>query len=143
MSIIINEIEKIFTLHTKNSTYQMKADAQGTLLHTYYGSRIDDTDMSYRIYSQDRGFSGNPYAMGAVDRAYSTDLMPQEYSCFGTGDFRISGLHVRNSDGSKGCELRVQRAVVEEGKYQLEGLPAVYAEQAETLKVLLKDPYSG
>lgn len=142
MSIIINEKEKLFTLHTQNSTYQMKVDAQGTLVHTYYGSKIDETDMSYRIYSQDRGFSGNPYAMGDVDRAYSTDLLPQEYSCFGTGDFRISGLNVRNQDGSKGCELRFQKAIVEEGKYALDGLPAVYAEKAETLKVFMKDPYS-
>ena len=87
MAIILNESSNLFTLHTKNSTYQMKVDELGTLVHTYYGSKIDETDMSYRIYSQDRGFSGNPYAMGCVDRAYSTDLLPQEYSCFGTGDF--------------------------------------------------------
>lgn len=143
MPIIINEKENVITIHTKNSTYQMKEDAQGTLFHTYYGSRIDETDMSYRICSQDRGFSGNPYAMGVVDRAYSTDLYPQEYSCFGTGDFRISGLHVRNQDGSRGCELRFVKATVEDGKYGLEGLPAVYADKAESLKVVLKDPYSG
>lgn len=143
MSIITNKNGNLFTLHTKNSTYQMKVDEQGTLVHTYYGGRIDETDMSYRIYSQDRGFSGNPYAMGAVDRAYSTDLLPQEYSCFGTGDFRITGLHVKNQDGSKGCELRFQKAVVEEGKYTLEGLPAVYADKAKTLKVFMKDPYFG
>lgn len=143
MPIIINEKENVITIHTKNSTYQMKADEQGTLFHTYYGSRINETDMSYRICSQDRGFSGNPYAMGVVDRAYSTDLYPQEYSCFGTGDFRISGLHVRNQDGSRGCELRFVKATVEDGKYGLEGLPAVYADKAETLKVVLKDPYSG
>lgn len=139
----INIKENVFTLHTKHSTYQMKVDRQGLLLHTYYGSRIDETDMSYRIYSQDRGFSGNPYEMGDVDRAYSTDLYPQEYSCFGTGDFRITGLHVRNEDGSKGCELRFQNTSLEVGKYALEGLPAVYAEDGETLKILLKDSYSG
>lgn len=143
MSIIINEKDNLITLHTQNSTYQMKADAHGTLVHTYYGSRIDETDMSYRICSQDRGFSGNPYEMGTVDRAYSTDLLPQEYSCFGTGDFHITGLHVRNNDGSKGCELRFQKAEVADGKYALEGLPAVYADKGQTLKVWLKDPYSG
>ena len=142
MAIILNESSNLFTLHTKNSSYQMKVDELGTLVHTYYGSKIDETDMSYRIYSQDRGFSGNPYAMGGVDRAYSTDLLPQEYSCFGTGDFRITGLYVRNQDGSKGCELRFVTAMVEEGKYTLEGLPAVYAENTKTLKICLKDVYS-
>lgn len=142
MAIIINGEGNLFTLHTNNSTYQMKVDEQGMLIHTYYGSRIDETDMSYRLYSQDRGFSGNPYEMGDVDRAYSTDLLPQEYSCFGTGDFRITGLHIRNQDGSKGCELHFQKVVVEEGKYSLDGLPAVYAKQAKTLKIMMSDPYS-
>lgn len=30
--------EKIFTLHTQKSTYQMIVDIQGYLLHRYYGS---------------------------------------------------------------------------------------------------------
>lgn len=35
MAIAVNE--KVFTLCTKNSMYQMKADEHGVLLHTYYG----------------------------------------------------------------------------------------------------------
>ena len=42
MAIAVNE--KVFTLCTKNSMYQMKADEHGVLLHTYYGKR---TDYSY------------------------------------------------------------------------------------------------
>ena len=33
----INIKNQIFTLHTKNSTYQMKVDEQNMLIHTYYG----------------------------------------------------------------------------------------------------------
>ena len=40
----INIKNQIFTLHTKNSTYQMKVDEQNMLIHTYYGNRTDDTD---------------------------------------------------------------------------------------------------
>ena len=71
MAIIVDQGKNIFTLHTKNSTYQMKVDELGFLLHTYYGSRIDNTDMSYLIYNMDRGFSGNPYEIGGKDRSYS------------------------------------------------------------------------
>ncbi len=39
MGIFIDEKNKIFTLHTNNSTYQMKADQYGFLLHLYYGRR--------------------------------------------------------------------------------------------------------
>ena len=36
MAIIIDDESRVFSLHTKNATYQMKADAQNVLLHTYY-----------------------------------------------------------------------------------------------------------
>ena len=39
--------------------------------------------------------------------------------------------------------MRFCKATVEDGKYTLEGLPAVYAKQAKTLKILMNDPYTG
>ena len=145
MSIIHNIENNLITIHTRNTSSQMKADRHGYLLHTYYGSRIDDTDMSWLISYSDRGFSGNPHTLGPVDRTYSLDALPQEYSCFGTGDYRVSALHVQNADGSRGAQLRFIRAMVEQGKYTLPGLPAVYADEAdmETLRVLLMDDVSG
>ena len=60
MAVHINETNMLFTLHTRHSTYQMKVE-MGRLMHTYYGPRVDETDMSYRFMRADRGFSGNPY----------------------------------------------------------------------------------
>ena len=141
MPILVNNERNLFTLHTKHSTYQMKVDTLGTLLHTYYGSRIDETDMSCQIGFMDRGFSGNPYEMGAVNKAYSLDVLPQEYSCFGTGDFRTSALRVQNADGSQAVQLRMAGFNVKPGTYGLDGLPAVYADtsEAETLTITLAD----
>ena len=53
MSITMNEKQGLFTLHTKSSTYQMKADQRGTLLHLYYGGRTDDSDHSYLVQYHD------------------------------------------------------------------------------------------
>lgn len=39
MGIIIDGQHRVFTLQTQNTTYQMKADAQDVLLHTYYGEK--------------------------------------------------------------------------------------------------------
>ena len=39
MAITFNETTRIFTLTTAHTTYQMQADAQGYLLHLYYGAR--------------------------------------------------------------------------------------------------------
>ena len=155
MAIIIDEQNKLFTLHTKNSTYQMKADSFGTLLHTYYGKRIDDSDMSYLIVKKDRGFSGNPYECGRTDKSYSLDVLPQEYSCYGTGDYRISALKVQNEDGSCAASLTYQGYQVHRGiKYSLPGLPAVYAKSCaaadpkestlvDSLEITLKDEATG
>ena len=141
--ILVDSNQKLFTLHTAHSTYQMKVDAYGFLLHTYYGSRVENTDMSYTIQCIDRGFSGNPYDAG-LDRTYSLDVLPQEYSTFGEGDYRIPALQVVNADGSFDCDLRYRSYTVQKGKPALCGLPATYGteEAVETLKIILEDPVS-
>ena len=145
MAIIIDENRRVFTLQTRNSTYQMKADSQNVLLHTYYGEKTDNSDKSVLIYQADRGFSGNPYEMGKRDRTYSMDSLLQEYSSFGVGDYRITSLRVQNHDGSQAAELRYTGYRIQKGKYAIPGLPAVYAqeEEAETLVIRLADTYSG
>ena len=62
--IIQDETKRIFTLQTCNTTYQMKADQNGLLLHTYYGPKIREGDLSRLIRYADRGFSPNPNEAG-------------------------------------------------------------------------------
>lgn len=139
MAIIYNEEQQTFTLHTNQSTYQMQVDTYGFLLHLYYGKRTEGC-MDYLLTYADRGFSGNPYDAG-TDRTYSMDVLPQEFPCLGTGDFRSTALIVKNADGSYGCDLRYESYEIKKGKYGLQGLPAVYAseEEAETLEIHMKD----
>ncbi len=140
MAIHIDEAGRVFTLHTAHSTYQMKSDDCGTLLHTYYGKRTDDFDKSYLIfYSAMRGFSGSPY--DCTKAGYSLDVLPQEYSCFGTGDYRDTGLHVRHADGSNAAQLRYVSHRVLPGAQPIPGLPAAHGD-CETLEVTLRDTAS-
>jgi len=145
MAVYADEKQRTFTLQTKNTTYQMKVDAYGMLLHTYYGEKTDNSDLSYRIPPDDRGFSGYAYETSCADDRLSSDLAPQEYSCFGTGDYRISALRVRNENGSQAVTLCYAGYELSRGKYSIPGLPAVYADEteAETLGILLRDPESG
>lgn len=140
MGIVYGEKNRIFTLHTENTTYQMKVDSFGFLLHLYYGKKVE-FGMDYLLTYYDRGFSGSPYDAGD-DRTYSMDLMPQEFPCQGIGDYRKIALAVRNADGSISCDLRYKSHEIKSDKYALPGLPAVYAagEEAETLEILLEDP---
>ena len=133
----------MFTLQTKNTTYQFQADAYGFLLHLYYGPKVEG-ELDYLLTFADRGFSGNPNDVGA-DRTYSMDALPQEFPCMGTGDYRSSALAVRDANGAYSCDLRYEGYRILDGKYSLEGLPAVYAnpEEAQTLEIYLKDPVTG
>lgn len=140
MAITFNETTRIFTLTTAHTTYQMQADAQGYLLHLYYGARTAG-EMDYLLNYGDRGFSGNPNSAGN-DRTYSLDALPQEYPSLGTGDFRNYALNIENADGSQCCNLVYITHEIEAGKYTLKGLPFVRAKEneAETLKIILEDP---
>ena len=142
MSIITEN--NIFTLCTRNSMYQMKADKHGILLHTYYGKKTAVYDYSYLIQRRDHGFSGNPDEAGN-DRTYSTDTLPQEYSSFGSGDYRECALDIRYGTGARSLGLRYEGYEIRKGKYSIPGLPAMYAgeDKADTLVITLKDDVAG
>ena len=70
--ITFDNRQNTLTLSTQSTTYQMKADEKGVLLHTYYGPRLRGDDLSFRICREDRGFSPNPYEADR-DRTYSLD----------------------------------------------------------------------
>lgn len=143
MAIYYQHEERLFSLHTEHSTYQMKVDDLGYLLHLYYGAKITG-NMDYLLTYYDRGFSGNPYDAGG-DKTYSLDVLPQEYPVMGTGDYRSSALIIRNTDESENCVLHYVNHEIKRGKYSLKGLPAVYAsdEEAQTLEILLEDSVSN
>ena len=140
--ILYNEQNRTLTLHTRRTTYQMKADRRGVLLHLYYGPRVEEADLSGLLQYADRGFSPNPSGSGE-DRTYSLDTLPQEYSTCGVGDFRLHSAEVEQADGSLLLDLRYAGHAILSGKYALEGLPAFFGEGWETLSVTLRDPCSG
>lgn len=143
MAIIYNPNKRIFTLHTKHSTYQMQVDSLGYLLHLYYGAK-NNSSMEYVLTYADRGFSGNPYAAGA-DRTYSLDALPQEFPTLGTGDYRNIALDIKNSRGIESTNLLYKKHEIRKGKYALPGLPAVWADEteAQTLEIVLADENAG
>ncbi len=139
MAVIVDKEKKIFRLVTDNSEYQLQADGHDVLRHLWYGKKVD-TDMSYLLEYPDIGFAGNPYDADG-NRTYSLNTQPLEYACKGIGDFRVSAISVVHENGSNALDLRYSGYQVNEGKYSIKGLPAVYADEkeAETLEIFLKD----
>lgn len=143
MAIRYSDTDKIFTIDTEHTTYQMKVDTYGFLLHLYYGNRVNG-QMDYLLTYYDRGFSGNPYDAG-TNRTYSMSELPQEYSSLGNGDYRNVAFAVENADGTTSCDLRYKGHEIKDGKYGLRGLPAVYAgeQEAQTLEICMEDSVTG
>lgn len=139
-----HEAEKVFDLRTEHSTYQMQVREYDTLVHLYYGSPVGDALITDRIVCVDRGFSGNPYE-AEKDKTFSLDTLPQEYTAYGNGDYRINGLETEQADGSDTANLKFESYEITKGKYSLKGLPAMFAkeDEAETLEIVLTDRASG
>ena len=142
--ISFHEETNVFTLHTKTSMYQMQVGRYGTLLHLYYGDDLGDAQVIHSIVNLDRGFSGNPYEADK-DRKFSLDVLPQEYTAEGNGDYRIQGIEAEHEDGSHVLQLKYDSHEIRKGKYALAGMPAMFAgeDEAETLEIILKDELSG
>lgn len=141
MAVIYDEKNGIFSLHTVNTTYQMKVDGQSYLLHLYYGQKLD-AQMDYMLTYFDRGFSGNPYGAG-LDRTYSLDALPQEFPVLGTGDYRNVAFKIKEENGCYDCDLHYKSHEIHDAKYSIPGLPSAHAKQAQTLRIVLQDERLG
>lgn len=140
MPIYICEADRTYTLTTKNTMYQMKVDDLGTLVNTYYGAKMEYSDLYYSVVSTDAvSFSPNPGERDHKNRWYSYSHVTEELSTAGMGDFRLTAMGVRNADGTFGCEPKFVSHRTEKGKYALAGLPAFYGEDGETFVITLKD----
>ena len=135
--ITYNAQAQTFTLHTKNTTYQMAVHPTGVVQHIYYGRRLRDCDLGGLVRGADRGFSPNPDEAGR-DRAFSLDMTPQEYSTCGVGDFRLPSIAFALPNGSHTADLRYCGHAIRAEKYTLPGLPAFHGEGG-TLVVHLED----
>ena len=138
--IVLDKENRLITLHTQNTTYQMKVWDCNVLLHTWYGPRLAGGDLSCLLHPSDRGFSPNPNEAGH-NRTFSLDTFPQEYSTCGVGDFRLPSIELELPNGSLTADLRYVDSQIRKGKYALKGLPAFHGseEDWETLSVTLTD----
>lgn len=140
MAILFDAEKKIFKLDTASSSYVFAVHDSGRLLHLYYGAYLPDCDMRYLL---DRGYFGSftPDAAGYVGKEFSPDTQPSEYSCNGTGDFRISALQIRNADGNIATDIRYVSHRILNEKPALPGMPSLRDENgdSETLEITTLD----
>ena len=138
MAVKFNEETKTFTLQTSKSTYKMKVDSYGMLLHTYYGFPTDESDLSYLIAPDDHGFSGQ---VGEIidDRTYSMDYFPLEYAVHGNSDFRISALWAGTPWANRSSRLATRAASPAKDSSSRSSLSRMRQSSASVRRLLLRD----
>lgn len=143
MSIRFDSVKKTFTIETQKTMYQMQLGPLGHLLHLYYGRRAQGV-FDYLQLPRDCGFSPNPYEL-QDDRVWTLDLLAQEYSSTGCGDFRLPSLELESAAGICGADLRYISHEIRPGKYQISGMPSAFDrdEEAQTLVITLGDTATG
>lgn len=144
MPITFDEKRKIFKLDTLDSTYAIGI-REGYLIHLYYGKKIPDDnllDLPFRGYFA----TISPKNVHVDDYKFSLDVQPMEYSCNGSGDYRLAALSIKDSMGRTTTDIRYLDHEIYDGKPKLKGLPATYCNddsEAQTLELITIDKFTG
>lgn len=144
MPITFDEKRKVFKLDTLDSTYAIGI-REGYLIHLYYGKKIPDDnllDLPFRGYFA----TISPKNVHVDDYKFSLDVQPMEYSCNGSGDYRLAALSIKDSMGRTTTDIRYLDHKIYDGKPKLKGLPATYCNddsEAQTLELITIDKFTG
>ncbi len=144
MSIIFDSNEKVFYLHTPDTSYVMGILCDKYLLHLYYGRKVDVfTNISENLPVREC-MAWSP--IDVEEMGSSTNLLPLEYPCYGSADFRTPAFHAEYENGSAVSKLEYCGYEIFTGKKHLSGLPSTYIEandEADTLEITLCDKITG
>ncbi len=144
MPVTFDEKRKIFKLDTLDSTYAIGI-REGYLVHLYYGKKIPDDNL---LNLPLRGYFAtiSPKNVHVDDYKFSLDVQPMEYSCNGSGDYRLAALSIKDSMGRTTTDIRYLDHKIYNGKPKLKGLPATYCNddsEAQTLELITIDSFTG
>ena len=144
MPVTFDEKRKIFKLDTLDSTYAIGI-REGYLIHLYYGKKIPDDNLLNLPF---RGYFAtiSPKNVHVDDYKFSLDVQPMEYSCNGSGDYRLAALSIKDSMGRTTTDIRYLDHKIYDGKPKLKGLPATYCNddsEAQTLELVTVDSFTG
>ena len=146
MPISFDKERKIFKIDSLDSTYAVGIFEGDFLVQLYYGKKIPDTNLISTAFRG--GFASiSPLTAATSDNGYfSLDIQPMAYSCNGSGDFRLSALSIRDSEGRATTDIRYVDHKIYTGKPKLKGLPATYCnsdDEADTLEIIALDKFTG
>ena len=127
-----------FYLETQNTSYVIRILPNGMLQHVYYGEKVSQDDFSYHNLFRRCCFSVETVM---DEKIVSYESIPQEYSCFGRGDYRKASLVVGNVSGRSLTEVKYVKHEILNNKPRIPGMPQldVNIAEVETLAITLHD----
>mgnify|MGYP002747364266 CR=1 FL=1 len=143
MAIYFDEKNKVFNLQTKNTSYIFAVIQDKYLFHMHYGKKVSSV---CNVEEYARQFNMNYATKDSTSNGVIGDYLPQEFSTFGSADYRKPTFHAQYENGGTVSKFSYKGYKIYGGKPALSGLPATYAEsdsEATTLEIYLKDEYSG
>lgn len=144
MQIKFSKKNRSFKLDTAGASYLMQIGPGGELRHIYFGAAISDDDAVLELGTRHgkASFSPHPEGLQAED---SLDLVPLEFSTFGSGDFRITAAALRKENGTSVTSAVYRSHKIFNGKKGIPGLPASFAQEteAQTLEITMTDGFSN
>lgn len=140
---MIRQLDHVFVLDTKDTTYCFKLLETGHLEHLYYGTHLDiDSADEAEVLSEKHAFApGNTNCYDQEHLNFSLEDIRLEMSSLGKGDIREPFIEIIYPDGGMTCDFLYDHCEILERKEELETLPSSYGEEGEVegLKLVLKD----
>ena len=131
----------IFHLSTRSTSYVMRADEYGHLVHVHYGARVSDSDADALMLKNNITLgSAVEYTADSANYCLDTELL--EYSGIGKGDYRHSPIELIMPDGSFVTDFVYSSYELRDGSYECDTLPTAYGD-AQTLIITLTDKKYG
>lgn len=138
--ITFDEATQSFHLKNNSISYVMSVEEGNVLSHIYFGKKINHYSGFFKYPRLDRGFSGN--LPNSLDRTYSKDTLPQEFSGNNTGDYRVPAVIIKSESGARTTDFRYVSYEIINGKPSIKGLPHSYVideNEAQTLIIKMED----
>ena len=125
---MIRQMDDVFVLDTKNTTYCFKTLPTGQLEHLYYGKKLDlcSAEAADPLYEKHAFAPGNTNFYDAEHPCYSLEDMRMEMSAYGKSDIREPFIDITHADGSYTQDFVYEKAEIFEGKTPLLTMPSSY-----------------
>lgn len=136
---MIRQLDKVFVLDTRNTSYCFRLMESGQLEHLYYGERIEIVDGSdAESLMEKQAFApGNSNVYSDKYPNLSLENMRLEMSSYGKSDIREPFIEITHADGSTTSDFVFRGARIKEGKTALMTLPSSYEENGVVHELVL------